>query len=89
MDIDEMKIMDTKAKCIQADSGMVLTNGEAYSKEIYLGKFDSPETEALEIQTIKYTKSGEKKCYLQKRKNSHLRSTVCTAKSVPQRLKPQ
>ena len=38
--------MDIKVKCIQADSGMVLTNGNAYSSvggEIYLGVNDSVE----------------------------------------------
>lgn len=28
---------------LTADAGHVLTNGEAYGKEIYLGKNDSPE----------------------------------------------
>lgn len=28
---------------LEAASGMVLTNGEAYGKEIYLGKNDSPD----------------------------------------------
>ena len=28
---------------LTASQGHVLTNGEAYGKEIYLGKFDSPE----------------------------------------------
>lgn len=28
---------------LTADEGMVLTNGEAYGKEIYLGIYDSPE----------------------------------------------
>lgn len=30
-------------KKLTATDGHVLTNGEAYGKEIYLGKFDSPE----------------------------------------------
>lgn len=28
---------------ITANSGMVLTNGKVFSKEVYLGKFDKPE----------------------------------------------
>lgn len=28
---------------LTASEGMVLTNGDAYGKELYLGKFDSPE----------------------------------------------
>lgn len=28
---------------LEASDGMVLTNGEAYGKEIYLGKNDSPD----------------------------------------------
>ena len=30
-------------KKLTATEGHVLTNGDVYSKEIYLGKFDSPE----------------------------------------------
>jgi hypothetical protein len=29
-------------KKLTASEGMTLTNGEAYGKEIYLGKYDSP-----------------------------------------------
>ena len=32
-----------KIKKLTASDGMVLTNGETYSKEIYLGKYDSAE----------------------------------------------
>jgi hypothetical protein len=35
----ESKIEITK---LTAAEGMTLTNGEAYGKEIYLGKYDSP-----------------------------------------------
>ena len=41
-----MKIIDIKLKCIKADEGKVLTNGEAYSSvggQIYLGVNDSPD----------------------------------------------
>lgn len=39
-----IKVNDTTSitKLI-ASEGMVLTNGEAYGKELYLGKFDSPD----------------------------------------------
>ena len=30
-------------RVLTASDGMVLTNGETYGKEIYLGKFDNPE----------------------------------------------
>ena len=36
----ETEIKITK---LTASEGMVLTNGEVYSKEVYLGKFDKPE----------------------------------------------
>lgn len=37
-------IMSTiELRKLEATSGMVLTNGEAYGKEIYLGKNDAPE----------------------------------------------
>ena len=32
-----------KIKKLTASDGMVLTNGETYGKEIYLGKYDSAE----------------------------------------------
>ena len=41
-----MKIYDIELKCLKADIGKVLTNGEAYSSvggEIYLGVNDSVE----------------------------------------------
>lgn len=41
-----MEIIDIELKCIKADEGKVLTNGEAYSSvggEVYLGKNDSVE----------------------------------------------
>lgn len=34
---------EIKIKKLTASDGMVLTNGEAYGKEIYLGKYDSVE----------------------------------------------
>lgn len=38
-----MDIGMSKLRVLTASAGMVLTNGEAFGKEIYLGKFDSPE----------------------------------------------
>ena len=41
-----MKIIDIELRCLKADEGKVLTNGEAFSSvggEIYLGKNDSVE----------------------------------------------
>lgn len=43
MDTCIMKISTIELKKLTASSGMVLTNGEAYGTEIYLGKNDSPE----------------------------------------------
>ena len=34
---------EIKITMLTASEGMVLTNGEVYSKEVYLGKFDKPE----------------------------------------------
>lgn len=38
-----MNIETIELKKITASEGKVLTNGEVYSEEVYLGKFDSPE----------------------------------------------
>ena len=38
-----MKISTIELRKLTANDGMVLTNGEAYGREIYLGKNDSPE----------------------------------------------
>ena len=38
-----MKISTIELKKLTASEGMTLTNGEAYSKEVYLGCNDSPE----------------------------------------------
>jgi hypothetical protein len=38
-----MKITTIELKKLTASVGMTLTNGEAYGKEIYLGKGDSPD----------------------------------------------
>lgn len=38
-----MEITKIEIRKLTASSGMVLTNGEAYGPEIYLGKNDKPE----------------------------------------------
>ena len=38
-----MNIITIELRKITASEGMMLTNGSEYSKEIYLGKNDSPE----------------------------------------------
>ena len=48
-----MNITTIELRKLTASSGMVLTNGEAYGKEIYLGKNDSPEN-WWEITELKY-----------------------------------
>lgn len=52
-----MEMSTIELRKLTAAEGMTLTNGEAYGKEIYLGKNDSPEnwreitdTEAKELQ---------------------------------------
>ena len=52
-----MKMTTIELRKITASEGMVLTNGEAYSKEVYLGCNDNPdnwheitEEEYIEIQ---------------------------------------
>lgn len=42
MDIS-MKLTTVELKKLTAAEGMTLTNGEAFGKEIYLGKNDKPE----------------------------------------------
>ena len=52
-----MKQETIELRKLTADSGKVLTNGEAYGTEIYLGKNDSPENwreiTAEEYETIR------------------------------------
>ena len=46
MDFSIMKIIDINLRCIKADEGKVLTNGEAFSSvggEVYLGINDTAE----------------------------------------------
>lgn len=38
-----MKITTIELRKLSASKGMTLTNGETYSKEVYLGVNDSPE----------------------------------------------
>lgn len=55
-----MKTEIIELKKLTASDGMVLTNGEIYEKEIYLGKFDSPEN-YHEITEEEYNKLTEEK----------------------------
>lgn len=48
-----MEITTIELRKLTAAEGMVLTNGEAYGKEIYLGKGDEPEN-WYEITEEKY-----------------------------------
>lgn len=50
-----MNIETIELKKITASEGKVLTNGEVYSEEVYLGKFDSPDN-WYEITTEEYNK---------------------------------
>ena len=43
MDVGIMKITTIELRKLTASIGMTLTNGETFSKEVYLGKNDSPE----------------------------------------------
>lgn len=43
MDSSVMEMTTIKVIKLTASEGMYLTNGEVFSKEIYLGKIDSPE----------------------------------------------
>ena len=38
-----MKTVPIQIITLEADDGMVLTNGETYSRQVYLGTMDSPE----------------------------------------------
>lgn len=38
-----MKTESIQIITLEADEGKVLTNGETYSRKVYLGKMDSPE----------------------------------------------
>lgn len=54
-----MKITTIELRKLTASSGMVLTNGETYSKEVYLGCNDSPDN-WHEITEEEYNKLMEK-----------------------------
>lgn len=53
-----MEISTIELRKLTADNGKVLTNGEAYGKEIYLGKSDKPE-KWHEISEEEYNKIFE------------------------------
>ena len=57
-----MEITKIELRKLTASSGMVLTNGESYDKEIYLGKNDSPDNwrEISEEEYQKLTEEEEK-----------------------------
>ena len=55
-----MKISKIELQKVTASTGMVLTNGEAYSKEIYLGKNDNTDN-WYEITEEEYEVILEKK----------------------------
>ena len=48
-----MKLETIEVRKITASEGMVLTNGETYSKEVYLGCNDNPEN-WYEITELEY-----------------------------------
>lgn len=58
-----MEITKIELRKLTASSGMVLTDGESYGKEIYLGKNDSPENwrEIAEEEYERITKEEEKR----------------------------
>ncbi len=60
MDFSVMDITTIELRKLTADSGKVLTNGEAYGKEIYLGKGDKAENwhEITEEEYQKITKEN-------------------------------
>jgi hypothetical protein len=55
MDISVMEISKIEIRKLTASNGMVLTDGEIYGKEIYLGKHDTPERYS-EITEAEYEK---------------------------------
>lgn len=58
-----MEITKIELRKLTASGGMVLTDGESYGKEIYLGKNDSPENwrEITEAEYEKITEEEEKR----------------------------
>lgn len=56
-----MELTIIEIRKITASAGYVLTNGEAYGKEIYLGCNDKPENwyEITEIEYMELTKEEE------------------------------
>ena len=56
MDTVIIEINNLEIKKLTASSGTVLTNGETYGKEVYLGKFDSPDN-WWEISEEEYLKA--------------------------------
>ena len=67
-----MEISKIEIRKITASEGMTLTNGEVFSKEIYLGKNDSPENwnEITDSEAEALMKELEEKAMLEAMRES-------------------